>query len=319
MTLFGFDLSLRWYALSYVVGFIIASAVMKFFVHRKNLWVRSAPPMDKEQVDSLLTYMIIGVILGGRMGYVLFYNFEYYLENLVEVVQVWDGGMAFHGGFIGVVFAAYFYFSYHGISTLSGADLVALATPPGLFLGRVANFINSELWGRPTDMPWGVVFPGSAAQACQGAVGICARHPSQIYEALLEGLFLFFIVVGFSFLGLLKRPGFITGVFLFWYGISRFIVEFYRVPDPQFFSDENIHGFALNVGSFGMTMGQTLSCPMIVLGFFLILIARKKKTSGGANELTTDSTVINTFFLCNLGDNNCFWPGIDKACCEVLQ
>lgn len=278
VTVFGFDLSLRWYALSYVVGFIIASAVMKFFVHREVLWVRSVPPMDKEQIDSLLTYMILGVILGGRVGYVLFYNFDYYLVNLLEVVQVWDGGMSFHGGFIGVVFAAYCYFIYNGISILSGADLVALATPPGLFLGRVANFINAELWGRPTDVPWGVVFPGSAAQACQGVVGACARHPSQIYEALLEGLLLFFVILVFSFLGLLKRPGFITGVFIFWYGISRFIVEFYRVPDPQFFSNENIYGFALNVGGFGMTMGQALSCPMIILGLFLIMIARKKET-----------------------------------------
>jgi phosphatidylglycerol:prolipoprotein diacylglycerol transferase len=180
--------------------------------------------------------------------------------------------MSFHGGFLGVVFAAFFYFRRHGIIVWSGADLIALATGPGLMLGRIANFINAELWGRPTDVAWGVVFPGERAQDCAGVVGACARHPSQLYEAGLEGLLLFLILIIFAFAGALRRPGVITGMFLLIYGAGRYFVEFYRVPDPQFFSETNPYGFAYQYGEFGVTMGQTLSIPMIVVGVSLILL-----------------------------------------------
>ena len=149
-------------------------------------------------------------------------------------------------------------------------DLLSVATPPGLFLGRIANFINAELWGKPTVVMWGVIFPGPRAQDCPGVVGPCARHPSQIYEALLEGLILFFILFLLSMLGYLKRPGFIMGLFVAGYGLARYIVEFFRVPDSQFFTLDNTMGYALILGDFGLTMGQLLSLPMVVVGLLFV-------------------------------------------------
>jgi phosphatidylglycerol:prolipoprotein diacylglycerol transferase len=203
----GIDFTLRWYALSYVAGFLIAIAVMRSFTSRGHLWHYNTGPIDRDQVDGLVTYLILGVILGGRIGYVLFYNLEYYVSNPGDIVRVWDGGMAFHGGFLGVVIATILYCRYNGIILWSCADLIALSAGPGIFLGRVANFINAELWGRPTDAPWGVVFPGARAQDCPGVVGECARHPSQLYEAGLEGLLLFTILIVLALIGALRRPG----------------------------------------------------------------------------------------------------------------
>ena len=190
--------------------------------------------MSEEQADSFLTYLVLGVILGGRAGYVLFYNFDYYYANPVESFQVWDGGMSFHGGFLGVIIASVLFFWYNSINILSGADMVALATPPGLLFGRLANFINNELWGKPTEMPWGVAFPGDAAQNCSGVSEICYRHPSQLYEAGLEGLFLFLFLILLSFRGALRTPGVITGVFVAGYGLSRFLVEFLELQILNF-------------------------------------------------------------------------------------
>ena len=152
-----------------------------------------------------------------------------------------------------------------------------MASPPGLFLGRIANFINGELWGRPTEQPWGVVFPGTLAQTCEGIVGACARHPSQLYEAFLEGFALFVLLFVFALLGSFKRPGLLTGVFATGYGSSRFFVEYFRVPDPQFFSISNPYGFAVNLGDYGLTMGQVLSLPMILVGLVFILITFRLK------------------------------------------
>ena len=140
----------------------------------------------------VLTYLILGVIIGGRLGYVLFYNFSYYLQNPLDIIRVWDGGMAFHGGFVGVVLVVIFYTQYNGIPLLSAADLIAIATPPGLMFGRIANFINAELWGRPTEAPWGVVFPGDRAQNCPGIVGDCARHPSQLMKLDWRAFIIFY-------------------------------------------------------------------------------------------------------------------------------
>lgn len=271
ISLFDVELALRWYAVSYILGFICAISLMKFFIRRKKLWAGAAPPMSVEQADSLLTYLIIGVILGGRLGYVLFYNFDYYLAAPVEIFQVWDGGMAFHGGFVGVGVAVILYCYFNKISLWSCADLVAIATPPGLLFGRIANFINAELWGRPTEMPWGVVFPGSAAQYCPEVVGICARHPSQLYEALMEGVLLFFFLIILAYRKCLYYPGVITAVFVVFYSLSRFFVEYVRMPDPQFISIENPYGFAITFGDWGVTMGQGLSMLMLVLGSFLLL------------------------------------------------
>ena len=177
---------------------------MKFFILKENLWIGNRPPLTSQQADAFLTYLIIGVILGGRVGYVLFYNFGYFLSNPLAILKIWDGGMAFHGGFLGVCFAVILYCGLNSISLWSGADLIAVSSPPGLFFGRIANFINAELWGSPTEKPWGVIFPGDRAQTCQGVIGFCARHPSQLYEALLEGLLLFILLFLLGMLGAFK-------------------------------------------------------------------------------------------------------------------
>ena len=271
------ELALRWYSLSYVVGFIIALLIMKFFIRKESLWPYKTSPMDLEQADSFLTYLVLGVILGGRLGYVFFYNPAYYIENPEAILRVWDGGMAFHGGFIGVVIAVIGFCRFNGIPLLSAADLVAMSTPPGLFLGRLANFINGELWGKPTTFSLGVVFPGERAQDCPEVFGPCARHPSQLYEAGLEGVLLFIILISLAFLGFLRRPGFIMGAFIVGYGGSRYLVEFFREADPQFITPENPFGYIYSLGSFGLSMGQALSIPMIAVGLLLIFISRVKK------------------------------------------
>ena len=274
--LMGFNFALRWYAVSYILGFFCALKLMKYFVLKEKLWVSNKPPITPDQADSILTYLILGVIIGGRLGYVLFYNFDYYSQNILDVIRIWDGGMAFHGGFLGVVLAVIIYCRVHSISLWSGADLIAVASPPGLFFGRVANFINGELWGSPTNQPWGVIFPGELAQACEGVIGPCGRHPSQLYEAGLEGFLLFLILYTLAMKGALKKPGLITGVFASGYGMARFLVEYVRVPDIQFFSESNPYGFAFRVGDLGITMGQCLSLPMILVGLILILGALKR-------------------------------------------
>ncbi len=275
--IFGMNFALRWYAVSYILGFFCAIKLMKFYIGKSFIWPASQAPMKPEQADSLLTYLILGVILGGRVGYVIFYNLDYYSSNPLDVLRIWDGGMAFHGGFVGVVFAVIFYCWANGIKLLNTADLIALSTPPGLFFGRIANFINAELWGRPTDVRWGVIFPGERAQTCEGFTGPCARHPSQLYEACLEGLLLFIVLVFLSFKGGLRKPGLITGVFITGYGLSRFFVEYFRVPDPQFFSEANPYGFALMIGNYGITMGQGLSIPMVIIGIFLSISSLKRR------------------------------------------
>ena len=178
---------------------------------------------------------------------------------------------------MGVVIAVVIYSLVNKLPLWSVADLIAISSPPGLFFGRLANFINGELWGSPTNVPWGVVFPGERAQDCPGVVGLCARHPSQIYEAFLEGLALFIVLMLILTFLSFKRPGLLTGVFAFGYGVSRFIVEYFRVPDPQFFTEENPYGFAIYIGDFGLTMGQILTVPMIIVGVMLILYSSNIK------------------------------------------
>ncbi len=270
------EFAIRWYSVSYLAGFLAAILIMKTFLKKENLWRFNTGPLDQDQVESMVTYLILGVIIGGRLGYVLFYNLEDFIENPGDILRVWDGGMAFHGGFLGVVIAALIYCRFNGVLVWSCADLIALGSAPGLLFGRVANFINAELWGRPTDASWGVVFPGERAQDCPGVVGECARHPSQLYEAGLEGLLIFLVLILVASLGGLRRPGVITGLFSLIYGVSRYIVEFYRVPDPQFFSATNLNGFAYTFGEFGITMGQYLSVPMICFGGLLVFVKSKK-------------------------------------------
>lgn len=277
ITLFGVEFALRWYALAYIVGILIAWRLGIRAVRSTQLWPNDRPPMTPVQIDDLLTWIILGIIFGGRLGYVLFYQPAYFLQNPAEIAMVWQGGMSFHGGLIGVILAAWVYTARHAIPKLSAADLVAQAVPPGLFLGRLANFNNAELWGRPTDLPWGVIFPGVAAQDCPGVIGACARHPSQLYEAGLEGLLLGTLLFWLVYRrGALKRPGLVAGTFFAGYALSRFIVEFVRQPDAQFVTADNPLGLPWQIGAFGLTMGQFLSLPMIALGLWLIARARRR-------------------------------------------
>lgn len=276
ISLFGFDFALRWYALAYIVGIVLGWRLAVRAVKTPRLWRDETPVMTPSQIEDLLTWIILGIILGGRLGYVLFYQPGYYLQNPAEILAIWQGGMAFHGGLLGVVIAGWVYTTRHQIAKISAADLMALAVPPGLLLGRLSNFINAELWGRPTELPWGVVFPGAAAQDCPGVEGPCARHPSQLYEAGLEGLLLGAVMIWLVWTrAALKAPGRIAGVFFAGYGLSRFLVEFVRQPDAQFVSPGNPIGLAWQIGGWGFTMGQLLSLPMILLGVYLITMARK--------------------------------------------
>jgi phosphatidylglycerol:prolipoprotein diacylglycerol transferase len=277
ISLFGMEFALRWYALAYIAGILIGWRIAVSAVKRPGLWAADTPPMRPEQVEELLTWVIVGIILGGRLGFVLFYQPAYYLANPGDILAIWQGGMAFHGGLIGVVVAALIFCLRQGIPLRPAADMMALATPIGLFLGRLANFINAELWGRPTELPWGVIFPGTAAQACGQAAGeLCARHPSQLYEALLEGLLLGTVLLWLAFRrGALRTPGKIVGLFIGGYGVARFLVEFVRQPDAQFVSTDNPLGLAWHIGGYGLTMGQLLSVPMVLVGLWLWTSARK--------------------------------------------
>ena len=267
--------ALRWYAVSYIVGIALGWQVMKLALRREAIWPNNSAPMEVARLEDLLTYIVIGVIAGGRLGFVLFYQPAYYLANPIEIPMIWTGGMSFHGGFIGVVLAVIVFARRNGVPLGSLSDAVALSAWPAIFLVRLANFVNAELWGRVTDVPWAFIFPGEAAQSCGEAV--CARHPSQLYEATLEGLVVGAIMMMLAFKGgLLKTKWAITGVFLAGYGVSRFIVEFFRQPDAQFRSIDNPLGWALDFGEWGVTMGQLLSTPMILAGLAIIFVARKR-------------------------------------------
>jgi phosphatidylglycerol:prolipoprotein diacylglycerol transferase len=241
--------AIRWYALAYVVGLIAG--------WRYCMWLASRPPLPLARTlfDDFLVWAVLGVILGGRVGYVLFYNFSQYLQRPQEILMVWRGGMSFHGGLLGVILAMWLFARSRKLPFFALADVVACATPIGLFLGRLANFVNGELFGRPTDVPWAMVFPNGGPEP---------RHPSQIYEAALEGIVLFAALFAFArFTAARSKLGMLSGVFLVGYGLSRFTVEFFREPDPQL-------GFL----AFGTTMGQLLSLPMIAVGLLFILRAK---------------------------------------------
>ncbi|MEL7026329.1 MAG: prolipoprotein diacylglyceryl transferase [Pseudomonadota bacterium] len=273
----GFEFALRWYALAYIAGIIIGWRMAILAVKTDRLWPGGVSPISTDDIEELMTLIIFGIILGGRLGYVLFYQPAYYLQNPLEILYVWQGGMAFHGGVLGVVLAGIWFVWRKGIPAASLADVVAYGTPPGLLLGRVSNFINAELWGAPTNVSWGVIFPGTAAQDCPGIVGLCARHPSQLYEALLEGLVLGLVLIWLVWRrGGFKRPGFIAGIFFLGYGLARFAVEFVRQADAQFISPDNPAGYVIRLGELGMSMGQILSLPMIFVGLvFLFWSARR--------------------------------------------
>lgn len=275
-TIFDRTIALRWYAMGYVVGIALGWQIIKMALNRPHLW-RNGPPMKVAQLEDLLTYIVIGVIGGGRLGYVLFYKPADFLAAPLDIFKIWEGGLSFHGGFVGVVLAVYLFSRRKSVPLPDLADIIAVAATPAILLVRIANFINAELWGRPTDLPWGVIFPGAAAQSC-ATVGVpCVRHPSQLYEAGLEGLLLgtLLLLLAFRFGGL-KKPWLLSGIFFMGYGIARFLVEFVRQPDAQFVSEGNPLGLAFHTGGFGLTMGQTLTLPMILIGLTVVLMARRR-------------------------------------------
>ncbi len=271
-------LPIRWYALAYIVGIWLGYLLAKRTLARAQLWKDNAPPMSREQLEAFLTWLILGIILGGRIGYVIGYGEGQFLEDPMSIFRVWEGGMAFHGGFLGVAIAGLIFCWKHKLPIAKMADLMALCTPPGILLGRLANFINAELWGRPTDLPWGVIFPGIAAQDCPGVEGLCARHPSQLYEAGLEGLLLGALLIWLAYArDSLKSPGMIAGLFIAGYGLSRLVVEFVRQADAQFITPDNPMGYVMQIGDFGITRGQQLSLPMILVGLVMLGLALRRR------------------------------------------
>lgn len=275
----GFEFALRWYALSYIVGILIGWWYIAALMRRPQLWGKAAP-MEPVAVEGLVTAMVVGIIAGGRLGYVFVYDFERFLAHPVEILQVWNGGMSFHGGFAGVIVATILYCRNRGFPILSVGDAIAAAATPGLFLGRLANFVNAELWGRPTAVSWGVLFPGNGAHCPASWLLPCARHPSQLYEAGLEGIVLGLLLAALIFFGgALRRPGMIFGLFLIGYGLARSFVELFRQPDPQFVMPGNPVGYIVQFGEAGLTMGQMLSLPMVLIGLALLVHAGRRRVA----------------------------------------
>ena len=275
------ELALRWYALSYILGILVAWKLMQILSKYSSLWPNSLAPIRPSAVEDLMTYMILGIILGGRIGYVIFYQPSYYLYNPEDILKVWNGGMSFHGGFLGVVFGALLYGKKKKSNLLSLGDLIAIASPPGLFFGRLANFINGELWGKPTTSSWGIVFPARDAKLCPSHwVGECTRHPSQLYEAFSEGLLLWVVMLICVFwFKSFKRRGETMFIFLTGYGLSRAIIEIFREPDSQFISTVNPNGHLIFISeTIGFSMGQILCLPMIIIGVMSLLLTRFYKT-----------------------------------------
>lgn len=279
--IFGLTLAIRWYALAYIAGFLLAWVWANRALRRETLWPDNTAPITLKHTEDFLTWAIIGVIIGGRLGWVFFYSKGAYLEDPSMIYKVWEGGMSFHGGILGVIAATFLFSWKYKINPLSLGDVLALGVPIGLGLGRLANFINAELWGKPTDMPWGVVFPNTPDCPLTWLSPVCARHPSQLYEAVLEGIILFAVIGILAYKrGLLKVPGQATALFFAGYGLARFIVEFFRQGDAQFTDATNPWGHILRLGqtpdSIGFTMGQLLSLPMLGFGLILLIYVRKR-------------------------------------------
>jgi len=249
-------LAIRWYGLGYVAGILFAWWYSRRIVATPRLWAGGVPAVKPLDIDDFLLWAALGVVAGGRIGYVLFYDLGSYLSDPAAILAVWSGGMSFHGGLLGVILAMVLFARKRGIDVWSLFDTIAAGVPVGLGLVRLANFVNSELWGRETDMPWGVVFPNGGPEP---------RHPSQLYEAGLEGLVLFAVLAVLVWkAGMLKRPGFVGGAFIAGYGLSRIFVEFFRLPDAQI-------GY---LAGGWLTMGMVLSLPMVAAGLWAMATAR---------------------------------------------
>ena len=244
-----FSVEIRWYSLAYVIGILFG-----WFLS-KRIFIKD--PLLKEKFDDYITYLIIGIIIGGRLGYVLLYNPNYYLNNLIDVFKIWQGGMSFHGGLVGVIAMSVLFAKKNGQDSFIYLDVVSIVAPIGIFFGRISNFINSELYGIETNLPWAVKFI---------QVDNLYRHPSQLYEAIFEGLILFIVLIYFRKKGFMKIPGLISGLFLIFYSFFRFIIEFVRVPDEQ-----------LGYIFFNLTMGQIISFIFFLIGSYLVITKHEIK------------------------------------------
>jgi phosphatidylglycerol:prolipoprotein diacylglycerol transferase len=248
--------AIRWYALSYIAGILLGWAYVRHLIRKTRLW-SGQPPLTLTDYDDFVVWVTFGIILGGRIGYVLFYNPAHFAAHPAEIFQVWTGGMSFHGGFSGCVLAVLLFAWKRNIPVLTLGDLTCAAAPIGLFLGRIANFINGELWGRASEVPWAMVFPHG---------GPVPRHPSQLYEAALEGLVLFVVLALCVRGGALKRPGLVIGLFAIGYALARSFCELFREPDAQL-------GFLWG----GLTMGMVLSVPLLLAGLGFVGYALRGK------------------------------------------
>jgi phosphatidylglycerol:prolipoprotein diacylglycerol transferase len=245
-------IAIRWYALAYIGGIVLGWIYARSLLKDEGLWGGPAP-ISLAQLDDFILWVTLGIIVGGRTGYVLFYNLDFFVHHPSEILELWKGGMSFHGGFLGCVAAVILFCRKNDLPILSLGDITTAVGPIGLLLGRLANFINGELWGRPADpdLPWAMIFPNG---------GPLPRHPSQLYEAGMEGILLFTVLAVMIRLGALKRPGLILGSFIALYGLARIVGEFFREPDPQL-------GFLWG----GLTMGMLLSVPMVIVGVIIIV------------------------------------------------
>ena len=244
-----FSFEIRWYSLAYITGIIIGWVLCKkIFIKKTNI---------NEKFDDYITYLIIGIIIGGRLGYIVFYNFNYYISNILDIFKIWEGGMSFHGGLIGVIIATIIFSKKNNHNSFQYMDVVSLVAPIGIFFGRLANFINSELYGTPSELPWSVTFV---------KIDNLSRHPSQLYEAILEGIFLFLILLYFRKKNYLLVPGLISSLFLIFYSLFRFIIEFFRVPDQH-----------LGYLTFNLSMGQIISLIFILIGIILFYFKNENK------------------------------------------
>ena len=251
-------IAIRWYGLAYAAGLILGWLYLKRLIAAARLWGGGKPVMTAEDIDELLLWMAGGVVLGGRLGHVLFYEPAYYLENPLQIFAIWRGGMAFHGGFLGSAIALFIFARLKGMAFLSVTDLVVTAVPIGLFFGRMANFVNGEIVGTVTDMPWGMVFPGW---------GDAPRHPAMLYEAALEGIALFLILRYLTHSKLsLTRAGLTTGVFMVGYALFRIFCELFKIMDYRQFSPD-----------YPITKGMVYSLPMLALGLWFIVLARRRQ------------------------------------------
>lgn len=257
-------LAVRWYALAYIAGLLFAAWYVKHLLRDRRLWGSAGPTMTPQQMDDLFVWIVLGVIGGGRLGYVLLYDPVKFLANPLEIFRMWEGGMSFHGGFLGVVVALYLFGRRIGARLDSLLDLGAASVPVGLFFGRLANFVNGELFGRPSDVPWAMIFPGDS-------LGL-PRHPSQLYEAVLEGLLLFGAVrIATHRFGALQYPGRASGMFATGYGLSRILVESFREPDAHI-------GY---IGGY-LTLGMVYSVPLVAVGLWLLVRSRRKDVGNAA-------------------------------------